>query len=622
MPFYLLFCVPLRKRIVPLLGIFLGTINLTSSMEINSLSFEEKDVIIILKHQQYQVNSAKIMQVSPTIKSDILHSRSVITLSKNYEPQVFSKFIDFVNGGNLKLDANEIPGFYEICTDLKCKKILEILEKNKNSNFQRNNDENIIERIIADSLSGKSTFQTEAEIANRLKDFIKFPQFQHIPIQSLMRIYFAGGYKADPSTLTDFFSICFKIDKQSSIYMLHFLNQGKEWTTEQCATFSRNILTSEFPLLQYFVEETAKENQQLLDIIDDQNLQIQRLQEANSIQNMKIEGIQKENDNLRIKYHEEQNRETAKKADIFDCINRNEIDKIRMIIWFEETITKLKEKRNFDSRSIYPLHYAVINGNYDAVICILSVVSNPSNRQHDEYINDLTSDFLSPLHLCVDLEPQDIQFKIALELMEHGADIDRVPQPTNPQSMSPLMFAVDKGKEEIARHFLNINIKNKKPKVDRTKLLFKALQKRIEITDLILQTHCGDIRQLVNSSENSLTPLNLAIQFGLFTSTKLLIENGADLLGHSKDGWTPLHRAAVANDSNILKFIISRYKDVNPTDSLGQTPIFLAAQYSQVENFRLLLQCGGYIKHPNKFGQTLESYTINEKIKELIKELK
>lgn len=77
---------------------------------------------------------------------------------------------------------------------------------------------------------------------------------------------------------------------------------------------------------------------------------------------------------------------------------------------------------------------------------------------------------------------------------------------------------------------------------------------------------------------SGLTPVMRATLEGQLNSLVFLVEAGADLTARGHDGWTPLHVAAAANNTDAARYVIDRSKEnltqVHSVD--GEKPIDLA----------------------------------------------
>lgn len=72
---------------------------------------------------------------------------------------------------------------------------------------------------------------------------------------------------------------------------------------------------------------------------------------------------------------------------------------------------------------------------------------------------------------------------------------------------------------------------------------------------------------------------------------RLLLESGANINAQEKDGYTPLHTAAY-NAPNNAMFLLNNSADPNIKNKEGETPIFLASGFREIESVKSLLRAG------------------------------
>lgn len=71
-----------------------------------------------------------------------------------------------------------------------------------------------------------------------------------------------------------------------------------------------------------------------------------------------------------------------------------------------------------------------------------------------------------------------------------------------------------------------------------------------------------------------------------------------------REGRTPLHYAAMANDVDVIRARLAAGADLNFGDKLGFTPLHLAAQEDSLDAARVLIEHGADIDRKNSFGNT------------------
>ena len=71
-----------------------------------------------------------------------------------------------------------------------------------------------------------------------------------------------------------------------------------------------------------------------------------------------------------------------------------------------------------------------------------------------------------------------------------------------------------------------------------------------------------------------------------------------------RDGRSPLHQAAMANDVAAARRYLTAGDDPNVADKQGFTPLHLAAQEGAQEMARVLLDHGATVDSVNRFGNT------------------
>ena len=132
---------------------------------------------------------------------------------------------------------------------------------------------------------------------------------------------------------------------------------------------------------------------------------------------------------------------------------------------------------------------------------------------------------------------------------------------------------------------------------------------------LILKSKVEDnsLSDLLMEQPNYENNLLYRIANGLYINSFIyIINNWPEALNKlnikNKGGLTPLHITAMFNGYNVLKFILTNYKDHFPIDTIdgqGNTILHTNIYYiGSIETIELLLQCGASLNIKNKFGHT------------------
>lgn len=129
--------------------------------------------------------------------------------------------------------------------------------------------------------------------------------------------------------------------------------------------------------------------------------------------------------------------------------------------------------------------------------------------------------------------------------------------------MTPLMYACDKGKLDVATYLLSQGAEvNARETFSDTPLLFAASWGFADIVRLLL-AHGAEID--ARDAEND-TPLTIAAAEGHNAVCSLLIEHGADLNSENDTGWTPAVAAIENGHASTVRLLLEAGAD--PTGQL------------------------------------------------------
>jgi len=187
--------------------------------------------------------------------------------------------------------------------------------------------------------------------------------------------------------------------------------------------------------------------------------------------------------------------------------------------------------------------------------------------------------------------------KIVELLIAKGADLYM----RNNHGTNALGFAADKGNTNIVKLLLasgvspNLRINDQ----DGTALMVAAIHGHKDLASLLLEKGA----KVSTKNQDGTTPLIFAAINGQVKIMQLLFKKGASANCHDIYGATPLMGAAVKGHSNVADFLITKGADINATLNTGDTAIMMAALNGHEEVVKVLLQNGADINLRNKKGQ-------------------
>uniref|UniRef100_UPI003342A428 ankyrin repeat domain-containing protein n=1 Tax=Wolbachia endosymbiont (group B) of Pilophorus perplexus TaxID=3066160 RepID=UPI003342A428 len=233
-----------------------------------------------------------------------------------------------------------------------------------------------------------------------------------------------------------------------------------------------------------------------------------------------------------------------------------------------------------------PLHKVSWGGRLKAVVCL---AKNGANLDAKDRMGKV------PLHYAsergnLDVVEYLVQEEANLEAKDDG-------------SVTPLHYASLHGHLKVVEYLIkkgaNINAKDKG---DATPLYYATLNNRLEVVKYLIKKG-ADLEAKDNSGK---TPLDLAapscymniqeilkqvqLDKELLTAVEsgdlsevenLVVNKNADVNTNvDKYDWTPLHFAASGSKFDIVKFLFDKNANIKAKDMYGNTPLHVAAQYS------------------------------------------
>ncbi len=164
---------------------------------------------------------------------------------------------------------------------------------------------------------------------------------------------------------------------------------------------------------------------------------------------------------------------------------------------------------------------------------------------------------------------------------------------------TPLMCAITMRKYEIAEFLITFKAKQDYKGIP---LLFELITRDdVEGIKLLIENGAD-----INShNKQGDTPLHLAVMNRKINTTKLLIENGADINSHNEQDNTPFHLAVMnASKIDIMELLIKKGADIDSHNKQGDTPLHLAAMNRKINTMKLLIENGADINITNKKAMT------------------
>lgn len=190
-------------------------------------------------------------------------------------------------------------------------------------------------------------------------------------------------------------------------------------------------------------------------------------------------------------------------------------------------------------------------------------------------------------------------FHVVTMLLAAGTNVNA----QNEDEMTPLMVAA-LGREEMVPLLLDYGADaNFVTRHKIAPLMVAALYGSPEIVNMLLNAGAS-----VNASAKGMTALHAAVSDVSNTSyrgarplgdpkiraqvVKLLIQRGADINVASEEGITPLHCAAEFGNTEAIRLLIKAGANLNALDKDEETPLCKAIRNDHVEAVKLLLDSG------------------------------
>ena len=106
-------------------------------------------------------------------------------------------------------------------------------------------------------------------------------------------------------------------------------------------------------------------------------------------------------------------------------------------------------------------------------------------------------------------------------------------------------------------------------------------------------------------------PCHLAASKKNLEIAQILLKNGADLTSKDKEGFSPLHWAALENDNTeMLQLLLEKGANINTTDDVMLTPFYVAAKPQVLPNIKFLLDQGVDLNIRDSSGESVLQYAV------------
>ena len=174
------------------------------------------------------------------------------------------------------------------------------------------------------------------------------------------------------------------------------------------------------------------------------------------------------------------------------------------------------------------------------------------------------------------------------------------------QSYVQFFRAVELDDAKTVQALLNRGFDPNTPSPELQPALTLALQKKsLKVAEALIAWRTIDVNQLNPHAE---TPLMMAAFNGQLHLAEQLIARGADV---NQPGWTPLHYAATAGDSAMIRLLLEEHAYIDAASPNGTTPLMMAAYYGNPMATKLLLEEGADPTLKNDKGLTAYDFAYN-----------
>jgi ankyrin repeat protein len=254
------------------------------------------------------------------------------------------------------------------------------------------------------------------------------------------------------------------------------------------------------------------------------------------------------------------------------ALHESIVDVERLVVEAPDTIEQKKGNRN-----ITPLGVAVNRGNIRIATLLLEAGANP---------NSVDVEGLNPIAIAA----RENELQMIRLLLHHGGEV----------LAATITMVVDRNHSGVMCIFIENGLVGveRKNRRGRTPMHVAALYDNQHLFHVLVELN-GNVRA---TADNGATPLHYAAQEGHNRLVEELIRLGAsvsaktDSLGASLQpisvGVTPLHSAALGGAEYALVYMLDNGGDIDATDDDGQTLMHYAAERGHAGIIRILIARG------------------------------
>ena len=255
------------------------------------------------------------------------------------------------------------------------------------------------------------------------------------------------------------------------------------------------------------------------------------------------------------------------------------------------------DKRTVDTKGGHddlPLHIAIENSHFEAVVALLEHGANKEARARDEQ---------TALHVAAYYN----RIEVARYLLQCGGNINA----QDSSGKTPLHIAIARGYVDMAELLLQNGADKEARDNKQTTPLHLSVNKNQEsIFNLLLAYGCKvDVCQADNSSI-----LHSAVMVENLTIIRVLLEKGCPVnIVDNYNKWAPIHFAAESGNDDVLPLLLAYNPNIEIKDNFSRTPLHHATGSGQLTNVKLLIKHGANIIAQDTVGNYTPIYLAVEK---------